>query len=78
MTTKLQRTFASKDGEKINLETLPEEARQELYIYYEFLRYKYNTDTDKAEVANVIKNIEDLSWEMGERFYKTRADLYEG
>jgi hypothetical protein len=78
MTTKLQRTFANKDGDKINLESLPEEARQELYIYYEFLRYKYNTDTDKTEVANVIKNIEDLSWDMGERFYKTRADLYEG
>ncbi|MBA4417874.1 MAG: hypothetical protein C0392_08190 [Syntrophus sp. (in: bacteria)] len=78
MTTKLQRTFVNKGGGKIDLETLPEEARQELYIYYEFLRYKYNIDTDKAEVANIVKNIEDLSWEMGEKFYKTRAELYEG
>jgi hypothetical protein len=55
---------------------LPKEARKELLDFYEFLLNKYKKhlmkDTDKID-----KDVEELSWEMGQKLYSSREELYE-
>ncbi|TRZ87707.1 MAG: hypothetical protein D4R88_09020 [Methanosarcinales archaeon] len=61
---------------RLDVEMLPKEARKELLDFYEFLLNKYKKhlmkDTDKVD-----KEVEELSWEMGQKLYSSREELYE-
>ncbi len=60
----------------INLKNLPEEAINELENFYHYLIYKYGKNNEK-EIQNIQQSIERLSWEMGDKKYNSRDDLYE-
>lgn len=61
---------------RLDVEMLPKEARKELLDFYEFLLNKYKKhlmkDTDKVD-----KEVEELSWGMGQKLYSSREELYE-
>lgn len=65
-----------KNYNRLDVEMLPKEARKELLDFYEFLLNKYKKhlmkDTDKID-----KDVEELSWEMGQKLYSSREELYE-
>jgi len=60
----------------IDFENLPEEAIKELYNFYEYIIYKYGRKK-KVNLNEIMKNIDKLSWQMGEKLYKTRDELHE-
>jgi len=60
----------------IDFENLPEEAIKELYNFYEYIIYKYGREK-KVNLNEIMKNIDKLSWQMGEKLYKTRDELHE-
>jgi hypothetical protein len=65
-----------KNYKELDFEMLPKEARKELLDFYEFLLNKYKKDLMK-DINKVDKDIEELSWEMGQKLYSTREELYE-
>lgn len=62
--------------EHINLENLPSQALKELKVFYEYLLYKYKKN-DSLNSNDTQKELDNLSWKMGEKLYKHRDDLYE-
>ena len=66
-----------KNYEELDFEILPKEARKELLHFYEFLVDKYKKhlvkDTNKIDID---KELEELSWEMGQKLYSSREELY--
>jgi hypothetical protein len=65
-----------KNYKELDFEMLPKEARKELLDFYEFLLNKYKKHLMK-DINKVDKDIEELSWEMGQKLYSTREELYE-
>ena len=65
-----------KNYKELDFELLPKEARKELLDFYEFLLNKYKKHLMK-DINKVDKDIEELSWEMGQKLYSTREELYE-
>jgi len=65
------------NSEQLDLEKLPEEARKELLDFYEFLVNKHKKQTEKKNRNILDKEIEELSWEMGQKLYKNRGELHE-
>jgi hypothetical protein len=65
------------ESKAIDFDNLPDEAKRELSNFYEYLVYKYGEKKKKADSNDVITSIEELSWEMGEKLYKSRDELYE-
>lgn len=65
-----------KNYKELDFEMLPKEARKELLDFYEFLLNKYKKHLMK-DINKVDKDIEELSWEMGQKLYSSREELYE-
>lgn len=66
----------TKDYKQLDFEMLPKEARKELLDFYEFLLNKYKKHLIKDK-NKVNKDVEELSWEMGQKLYSSREELYE-
>jgi hypothetical protein len=65
-----------KNYKELDFEMLPKEARKELLDFYEFLLNKYKKHLMK-DINKVDKDVEELSWEMGQKLYSSREELYE-
>ena len=63
--------------EILNMDGLPEEAKKELIEHYNILKTKYKKNKKYSKIDEILKEIENLSWDMGEKLYKTREELYE-
>ena len=66
--------------ETLNLDMLPEEAKKQVIEYYNYLLAKTNEKLEKGNKSKpdvLSKTIDDLSWDMGEKLYNKREDLYE-
>ncbi len=66
--------------ETLNLDLLPEEAKKQVIEYYNYLLAKTNEQLEKGNKSKpdvLSKTIDDLSWNMGEKLYNKREDLYE-
>ena len=67
----------AKSGSMIDFKNLPNEAMDELYRFYEYLIHKYKRRKKKVHKKNILKNVEEMSWDMGKKLYKSRDELYE-
>jgi hypothetical protein len=65
-----------KNYKELDFEMLPKEARKELLDFYEFLVDKYKKHLVK-DTNEIDKELEELSWEMGQKLYSSREELYE-
>lgn len=65
-----------KNYKELDFEMLPKEARKELLDFYEFLVDKYKKHLVK-DTNKIDKELEELSWEMGQKLYSSREELYE-
>lgn len=65
-----------KNYKELDFEMLPKEARKELLDFYEFLVDKYKKHLVK-DTNKIDKELEELSWEMGQKLYGSREELYE-
>jgi hypothetical protein len=65
-----------KNYKELDFEILPKEARKELLDFYEFLVDKYKKHLVK-DTNKIDKELEELSWEMGQKLYSSREELYE-
>ena len=65
-----------KNYKELDFEILPKEARKELLDFYEFLVDKYKKHLAK-DTNKIDKELEELSWEMGQKLYSSREELYE-
>ncbi len=67
----------SKIQSTINFKNLPDEAINELIEFYNYLIHKYKRKKKRISENNILKDIEKMSWDMGKKLYKSRAELYE-
>ena len=67
----------AKSGSIINFKNLSDEAIDELVHFYEYLIHKYKRKKKKLSETNILKDVEKMSWGMGEKLYKSRDELYE-
>ena len=65
-----------KNYKELDFEILPKEAKKELLDFYEFLVDKYKKHLAK-DTNKIDKELEELSWEMGQKLYSSREELYE-
>ena len=65
-----------KNYKELDFEMLPKEARKKLLDFYEFLVDKYKKHLMKDRDM-VDKELEELSWEMGQKLCSSREELYE-
>ena len=65
-----------KNYKELDFEILPKEARKELLDFYEFLVDKYKKHLVK-DTNKIGKELEELSWEMGQKLYSSREEFYE-
>ncbi|MDQ7032749.1 MAG: hypothetical protein Q9M37_08585, partial [Desulfonauticus sp.] len=65
-----------KNYKGLDFEMLPKEARKQLLDFYEFLANKYKKHLVK-DTTKIDKEVEELSWTMGQRLYSGREELYE-
>lgn len=63
---------------EFDLEILPEEARRELLDFYNYLVDRYKDRLrQRIDVDKIARDIEKLSWEMGDKLYSSRGELHE-
>ena len=65
-----------KNYKELDFEILPKEAKKELLDFYEFLVDKYKKHLAK-DTNKIDKELEELSWEMGQKLYSSREEFYE-